>query len=70
MKWIAISSLVILLTACGCCNKASVVEYKRVTYTPKVVAVPAVVATPTYYDPVTVVSEDPVDVTTTTIDYY
>lgn len=63
MKWIALTPFVILLTAC-CCGKTGVVEYQRVTYTPTVVAAPV------YYDPVTVVSEDPVDVTTTTIDYY
>ncbi|WP_028388157.1 hypothetical protein [Legionella fairfieldensis] len=80
MKWILLSPLVILLTACNCCTNTAV-EYRRVTYTPAimtktvvtrpaVVRSPVVVTTPVYYSPVTIIDTDPIDVTTTTIDYY
>lgn len=70
MKWIALAPIIVLLTACGCCTRPAVgvVEYRQVAYKP--VVRPVVVATPVYYDPVTIIDEDPIDVTTTTIDYY
>ena len=64
MKWIALTPLLILLTACGCCTNRNYVELRRITYTTPVVT------TPIYYDPVTIIDNDPIDVTTTTIDYY
>lgn len=79
MKWIALAPITLLLTACGCCTSTGLVEYRQVSYKPTVVATPVVttrvvaapvVATPVYYDPVTIIDDDPIDVTTTTIDYY
>lgn len=78
MKWIALAPITVLLTACGCCTNTGLMEYRQVTYRPTVVATPVVttrvvapvVATPVYYDPVTIIDDDPIDVTTTTIDYY
>ncbi|CDZ75813.1 hypothetical protein BN59_00072 [Legionella massiliensis] len=74
MKWIAIAPMIILLAACGCCTNTGYVEYRQVSYRPAVIATPvvttSVVATPIYYDPVTIIDDDPIDVTTTTIDYY
>lgn len=64
MKWIALLPIVALLTACGCCTNRGITEFRSVTYTPTVVAAPI------YYDPVTIIDQDPIDVTTTTIDYY
>lgn len=71
MKWITLAPMIILLTACGCCTNTGVgvVEYRQVSYRP-IVAPRVVVATPVYYDPVTIIDEDPIDVTTTTVDYY
>ncbi|KTD27985.1 MULTISPECIES: hypothetical protein [Legionella] len=76
MKWIALAPMIVLLTACGCCTNTGVLEYRSVTYTPTVVTTrvaptpAAVVVKPIYYDPVTIIDTDPIDVTTTTIDYY
>ncbi|KTC87857.1 MULTISPECIES: hypothetical protein [Legionella] len=77
MKWIALAPMIVFLAACGCCTSPGVLEYRSVTYTPTVVAAPAVIARPRavvvrpiYYDPVTIIDSDPIDVTTTTIDYY
>ncbi|ARG96493.1 hypothetical protein [Legionella micdadei] len=76
MKWIALAPMIVLLAACGCCTSPGVLEYRSVTYTPtitttRVVPAPeAVVVRPIYYDPVTIIDTDPIDVTTTTIDYY
>ena len=64
MKWIALTPLILFLVGCGCCTNPSAVQYRSVSYTP------SVIVTPTYYDPVTVIDTDPIDVTTTTIDYY
>lgn len=64
MKWIALTPILILLTACGCCKGSGFAEFRQVSYTPRVVV------NPVYYDPVTVIDEDPIDVTTTTVDYY
>jgi hypothetical protein len=64
MKWIALAPLIPLLTACGCCTNRDVIEYRQVSFKP------AVIATPVHYDPVTIIDDDPLDVTTTTIDYY
>jgi hypothetical protein len=73
MKWIIVAPIIILLTACACCTNRDVVAYRSVTFRPAVVTtavVAPVVTTPVYYDPVTIVDDSPIDVTTTTVDYY
>lgn len=70
MKWISLATLIVLLSACNCCRNRTIVEYDQVTYRPAVVTSAAVVTSPVYYDPVTVIDDDPIDVTTTTLDYY
>lgn len=64
MKWIALLPIIAFLTGCGCCGNRSIVEYQQVAYTP------AVVTTPVYYDPVVILGQDPIDVTTTVVGYY
>ncbi|MCA0403502.1 MAG: hypothetical protein LCH30_06845 [Proteobacteria bacterium] len=64
MKWMALAPIILFLTSC-CCNYPSAVRFRNVVTT-----TPSVVVTPTYYAPVTVIDTDPIDVTTTTIDYY
>jgi len=78
MKWIALAPLIVFLAACGCCTSPEVLEYQSATYTPTIVAATdsmapcprSVIVRPIHYDPLTIISEDPIDVTTTTIDYY
>jgi len=71
MKWIALTPMIILLTACGCCASRDVAEYRQVSYTPSVVvATPVYYQPPAYYEPMGIMDEDPIDVTATTIDYY
>lgn len=57
MKWILFIPVVFLLAACGYTSSTEVVEYREV-----------VVAPP--YETVSIVDEEPVDVTTTTVQYY
>jgi hypothetical protein len=64
MKGIALAPMIALLAACGCCNNQSDAVFIQTSYKPMVVA------TPVYYEPDSVVNNDPIDVTTTTIDYY
>ena len=55
MKWLMIVPVFTLLTACGYTTRTDVIEYQQV--------VPATYTT-------SVVYEEPVDVTTTVVDYY
>ncbi len=74
MKWIALASIVFLLSACGCCINRDVVEYRQVNVAPVVVkpvyTAPVVRSVYVRPAPVTIVDVDPIDVTTTTIEYY
>jgi len=56
MKWMFTCTLVLLLSGCGFYNY-EVVEYRRVMTTPTV-------------QTITVYDEEPIDVTTTMIEYY
>jgi len=59
MKWITLIPVVLLLAACGytTINSTEVVEYREVMVAPP-------------YETVDIVDEEPVDVTTTTVQYY
>ncbi len=70
MKWIASLVLIIMLSSCGFTN-TEVVEYRQVVtpvvttpVTSTIYTLPIHQSTIIYYD------DDPLDVTTTTIDYY
>ncbi|MBA2657632.1 MAG: hypothetical protein H0U70_11740 [Tatlockia sp.] len=63
MKWIIFIPIISLLTACACCTNNSYSSYHQVNYAP-------LVTSPVYYDPVSIVDDSPIDVTTTTVDYY
>lgn len=56
MKWTVLIPLALLLSACGFRN-TEIVEYRQVTVVPP-------------YETITIVDDVPVDVTTTTIEYY
>ncbi|WP_019215241.1 hypothetical protein [Legionella tunisiensis] len=73
MKWIALTPAVLLLTACGCCTNS--VAYQEVNVAPVVATpvyypTPAYYSRPVYYDSAVIIDNAPVDVTTTTIEYY
>lgn len=57
MKWITLIPVVLILSACGYVASTEVVEYREVLVTPP-------------YESITIVDEEPVDVTTTTVQYY
>lgn len=57
MRWLLMFATVVLLSSCGTYSNTEVIEYRQVTVTPA-------------YEVVTVVSEEPVDVTQTTLEYY
>ncbi|VEG91293.1 hypothetical protein [Legionella spiritensis] len=57
MKWIALIPVIFLLSACCCTRNTEVVEYRQVTVAPP-------------YQSITILDEEPVDVTTTTVEYY
>ncbi|WP_018578516.1 hypothetical protein [Legionella shakespearei] len=61
MKWILLIGITLMAAGC-CCTTAEVVEYRQVTLTPV-----APVVQPVIYD---VYAPGPLDVTTTTIDFY
>ena len=78
-----IAPLAFLLTACGgCCRNTDVnlVQYRQVNTAPIVVRPvydPVIVPNyynpvlaPAYYDPVMVVDDNPLDVLSTTVEYY
>lgn len=57
MRWLFLSTTLVLLSSCGTYTNTEVIEYRQVTVTPA-------------YEVITVVSEEPVDVTQTTLEYY
>lgn len=58
MKWMLLLGICLLCSGCGCCyNRAALVEYKQVAVAPVV-------------EPVSYSYCEPIDVTTTTIDFY
>jgi hypothetical protein len=58
MKWLGLLALFGLLSACGTVTRTQIVEYREVSIAPVV-------------NEVTIIDdEDPVDMTTTTIEYY
>lgn len=56
MKWIALVPVALILSAC-CCTNREVIAYKQVLVAPPC-------------ETVSVVDVEPVDVTTTTVQYY
>lgn len=72
MKWIVTLPASLLLVGC-CYTNSDVVEYRQVTVTPTCCqtyrTVPCYRTAPCYRD-VTIINEEPIDVTTTEIDYY
>ena len=58
MKWIILIGTVVLMAGC-CCTSTEIIQYRQVSVAP--------VVEPVYVYPY---SQGPIDVTTTTIDYY
>lgn len=57
MRGLFVFTTLVLLSSCGTYTNTEVIEYRQVTVTPA-------------YEVITVVSEEPVDVTQTTLEYY
>ena len=66
MKWTILASIIFLTTGCCCTNQ--VVEYRQVRVA-RVVPVVTRIVTPVI-EPVRVDYVEPIDVTTTSIDFY
>ncbi|MBA2651139.1 MAG: hypothetical protein H0U73_02540 [Tatlockia sp.] len=69
MKWIILVPTILMLSACSCCSRG----YSAGVVTPAVVVRPAALVPVSYvnhYDPVTVIEDEPIEVTATRVDYY
>jgi hypothetical protein len=68
MKWIMLAGIIGLTTGCCCTSTTQVIAYRQVSVVP--VKRVAIVPVRPVIEPVTVEYVEPVDVTTTTIDFY
>lgn len=56
MKWIMLIGVTFIISSC-CCSTTEIVQYRQVTVAPVI-------------EPVIIDDQEPIDVTTTTIDFY